>query len=84
MVWKVDGQTYLTAYAKSAKHPDGWFTDGSTVTGSPFNKKFFLVLNLAMAGPETAFNPTPTKTLNKVLKKGAKVLKVDYVRVYGK
>jgi hypothetical protein len=53
-----------------------------SAAGAPFNKPFYLIFNLALAGPTTPFAPTPARALNATLRK-PKQLQVDYVRVFG-
>jgi beta-glucanase (GH16 family) len=44
ITWQVDGKTYET------RQQTEWWSSGSTAAGAPFDKPFYLVLNLAIGG----------------------------------
>ncbi|MEQ1541447.1 MAG: glycoside hydrolase family 16 protein [Novosphingobium sp.] len=44
ITWQVDGRTYATRVASE------WWTTASGVPGAPFDREFYLILNLAIGG----------------------------------
>jgi beta-glucanase (GH16 family) len=74
MVWTVDGKPYATRTASE------WYTESSKAPGAPFDKPFYLILNLAVGGglPESR----DLKTVDP--KAFPASLDVDYVRVWAR
>lgn len=72
MVWTVDGKPYATRTA------DEWYTEKSKASGAPFDRPFYLILNLAVGGglPESR----DLKTVD--VRAFPARLDVDYVRVW--
>lgn len=72
MVWFVDGKPY------AARRADEWYTESSETPGAPFDKPFYMILNLAVGGglPESR----DLKTVDP--RAFPARLDVDYVRVW--
>ncbi|GAB4819360.1 hypothetical protein N2152v2_006406 [Parachlorella kessleri] len=78
--WYVDGQQYASQV--SGKDRGGWFSMAANAGATaPFDKPFYLVLNLALGGSFPG--NTPIDTLDATLAQPKRML-VDYVRVSGK
>lgn len=80
--WYLDGYNYYTAYSAAISPPgSGWYTTAQGAgPNAPFDLPFYLILNLAVGGPQTVFTggaPLGT-TLNQ-----PQQLFVDWVRVHG-
>ena len=76
----VDGQQYASQV--SGKDRGGWFTLAADAAAkAPFDKPFYLILNLALGGSYPG--NTPKETLDATLAQPKRML-VDYVRVSGK
>lgn len=74
ITWQVDGRTYATRVASE------WWTAASKTSGAPFDREFYLILNLAIGGklPEA-------RGLGGVKDDGyPKKLEIDWVRVWQK
>ncbi len=69
LTWYVDGNAYFTLKANE------WWTSSSTERGAPFDKPFFLLLNLAVGGNFDG-NRLPPEDFTSAS------MYVDYVRVY--
>ena len=72
ITWRVDGKSFET------RQPHEWHTLGSSKAGAPFDRRFYLILNLAIGGhlPEGRNN-------NGVAATGyPKTMVVDWVRVW--
>lgn len=74
IVWQVDGRPY--AERKSSQ----WWSSGSTVSGAPFDKPFYLILNLAVGG-----GLAESRGLKGVSAKDfPKRFEIDWIRVWQK
>jgi beta-glucanase (GH16 family) len=74
ITWQVDGRTYATRLASE------WWSAGSQDPGAPFNREFYLILNLAIGGklPEN-------RGLGGIDREGfPKRMEIDWVRVWQK
>lgn len=72
MVWTIDGKPYATRTASE------WYTESSKAPGAPFDKPFYLILNLAVGG-----GLAESRDLKTVDTKAFPArLDVDYVRVW--
>lgn len=81
MRWYLDDAHYFTAYSAGTGREGGWYSVGEGAgPDAPFDSPFYLILNLAVGGPTTAF--TGYVPLGDTLA-SPKQLLVDYVRVHG-
>ncbi|PRW51178.1 glucan endo-1,3-beta-D-glucosidase [Chlorella sorokiniana] len=82
MRWYIDDYNFYTARPASASGgSQGWWTVGEGAgSSSPFDTPFFLILNLAVGGPNTTF--TGGAPLGSTLAQ-PQLMMVDYVRVHG-
>ncbi|KAI7836453.1 hypothetical protein COHA_009670 [Chlorella ohadii] len=82
MRWYLDSYNFYTARPASASSDSpGWWTAGEGAgPSSPFDTPFFLILNLAVGGPNTTF--TGGAPLGSTLSQ-PRLMMVDYVRVHG-
>lgn len=80
--WYLDTYNFYTARPASASSGgQGWWTAGEGAgPSSPFDTPFFLILNLAVGGPNTTF--TGGAPLGDTLSQ-PQLMMVDYVRVHG-
>lgn len=72
ITWRVDGKAFET------RQPHEWYTSGSDKSGAPFDRRFHLILNLAIGGqlPEG-------RNRKGVAKRGyPKTMVVDWVRIW--
>jgi beta-glucanase (GH16 family) len=79
MTWYVDGKVvHSAASARNGTLPNGWFSTGAGATkDSPFDKKFHLIVNMAVGGAPTAATAAQVKSALKTPKN----FLVDYIRV---
>ena len=82
MRWFVDGKKVFEALSgKDGEVPNGWYTDADNAgPNSPFDKPFYLLLNLAAGG--TATNASEDQVAETLAE--PKEMRVDYVRVCSK
>lgn len=81
MKWKLDGKSVYKAKSSSGKTKPGWYTDAQTTNkNAPFDKPFYLLLNLAVGGDQTGASANQVKkTLS-----SPKKMEVEYIRVCAK
>lgn len=72
MVWSVDGKPYAT------RTSDEWYAEGSKTPGAPFDRPFYLIINLAVGGGLPESRDLKTVDPNAFPAR----LQVDYVRVW--
>lgn len=79
MRWVIDGKKVFEAYSgKGGSVSNGWFTNGAGAgKNSPFDKPFYLILNLAVGG--TGTGATAEEVANTLVE--PKEMGVDYIRV---
>lgn len=79
MSWYIDGKKVHSAVSsRNGTVPNGWFTDGPGAgKDSPFDKKFHLIVNMAVGGTPTGATAAQVKAALKT----PKSLLVDYIRV---
>lgn len=81
MTWKIDGKTVHKARSSKGGEREGWYTDAEdSRKNSPFDKPFYLMLNMAIGGDQSS--ATGEQIQNTL--KSQKSMQVEYLRVCGK